>query len=183
MTYDVYRYIFIIAAILCGVMFLVSIILFFALKIPKVIGDLTGYTAKKAIKNIRDQNEESGNKTYKTSAINKGRGMLTDKISKSGKLVERDEERSGAGMMTMKISTQNIKPLQNVGDETTLLSEAGETTLLAENIAENQPMAGETEVLSAPPVENIVYEQQPVENIFVIEFEITYIHTNEIIEG
>ena len=163
-------------------MLLVTVILFFALKIPKVIGDLTGYTARKAIKNIRDQNEDTGNKTYKTSAINKARGMLTDKISGSGRLIERSEEDTGAGMMTMKIATQGLKPLQNVGDETTLLSEAGETTLLSETIVDSQPMAGETEVSSAPEVGNIAYEQPTAEDIFVIEFEITYIHTHEVIE-
>ena len=42
MTYDIYRLIFIVGAISCAVMFVVSVILFITLKIPNVIGDLTG---------------------------------------------------------------------------------------------------------------------------------------------
>ena len=53
MTYEIYRYIFIGAAILCGIMAIVSIALFFLLKIPRVIGDLTGSTARKAIEKIK----------------------------------------------------------------------------------------------------------------------------------
>lgn len=54
MTYDIYRLIFIVGAISCAVMFVVSVILFITLKIPNVIGDLTGRNAKKAIENIRN---------------------------------------------------------------------------------------------------------------------------------
>ena len=49
MTYDIYRLIFIVGSIACAVMFVVSVILFITLKIPNVIGDLTGRNAKKAI--------------------------------------------------------------------------------------------------------------------------------------
>lgn len=70
MTYEIYRYIFIGGAILSAVMFAVSIFLLVFLKIPKVINDLTGRTAKKAIQDIREQNRSSGNKKYKTSAVN-----------------------------------------------------------------------------------------------------------------
>ena len=45
MTYDIYRLIFIVGAIACAVMFVVSVILFITLKIPNVIGDLTGRNA------------------------------------------------------------------------------------------------------------------------------------------
>lgn len=40
MTYEVYRYVFIIGAILAGIMFCVSVVLFFALKIPTVVDGL-----------------------------------------------------------------------------------------------------------------------------------------------
>ena len=84
MTYEVYRYIFIISAILCGIMLIVSVLLFILLKIPRIINDLSGRTAKKAIKNIREQNEASGEKFHKVSAFNESRRKLTDKISQSG---------------------------------------------------------------------------------------------------
>lgn len=55
MTYDTYRYIFMIGLALCIFMLLVSVLLFFLLKIPSVIGYLSGATARKAIRNIRWQ--------------------------------------------------------------------------------------------------------------------------------
>lgn len=153
MSYDTYNTIFIVAAILCGLMFVVSIILFFALKIPKVIGDLSGSTARKAIEDIRQQNADSGNKTYRSSAVNRERGKLTDKISQSGNLILNNSASIGGAMETEKIGTQRL-------EENT----AGETMLLDDG-------PGETEVLSETYV------------TFVVEHEITYIHTEEIIES
>lgn len=152
MTYEIYRYIFIGAAILCGIMAIVSIALFFLLKIPRVIGDLTGSTARKAIEEIRQQNESSGHKTYKTSLVNQQRGKLTDKISPSGNLYPPETDPLGGAMATEKIGTEQ---LAHVSDDTELLSDIG---------------SEETSVLSDA-------------NAFVIEHEITFIHTNEIIKA
>ena len=105
MSYEVYRYIFIGAAILCGAMLITSILLFILLKIPKVIGDLTGRTARKAIENIRNQNESSGDKTYRSSLVNQARGKLTDKISPSGRLMRNPTDHLGGAMATEKIGT------------------------------------------------------------------------------
>ena len=56
MTYEMYRMIFQIAGGLSIGLLVVSVILFFVLKIPRVIGDLSGRTARKAIEDIRKQN-------------------------------------------------------------------------------------------------------------------------------
>lgn len=141
MEYEIYRYIFIGAAILTVVMFTASVSVFVLMKIPRVIGDLTGSTAKKAIQNIRDKNINTGAKTYKSSVVNKERGKITDKISQSGKIVQK-QINSTSAMMTEKIDSQEL-----YNNETTLLT-----------------------------------EQFPqLTDIFEIEFEITYIHTNEVI--
>lgn len=77
-----------ISYIAAGILLLVAVALFFLLDIKKVIGDLTGITAKRAIENIRQQNEQTGEKNYKSSSVNLARGKLTDKISQSGKLIK-----------------------------------------------------------------------------------------------
>ena len=87
MTYDGYRLVFQIAGVVAIVMLIVSIILFIILKIPGVIGDLSGRTARKGIEDIRMQNMRSGDKRYKTSPVNHERGKLTDKITPSGNLI------------------------------------------------------------------------------------------------
>ena len=198
MNYDLYRYIFIGAAILTGIMFIVSLIIFVVYKIPKVISDLSGATARKAIKNIREQNESSGEKTYKVSAVNVARGKLTDKISPSGKIIPQDQSPMRYGVDTTKIRTQHL-PTDGYADQTTVIggsddtylldSSSNETTVLSNEmydqtsllqdgsyeetslLSDNMP-SGETTVLNNPVIEN---------GLFEIEYEITYIHTNEII--
>ena len=179
MTYETYRYIFIGALIACGVFFAIAVVLFFALKIPKVISDLSGRTARKAIENIRLNNEQSGDKSYQSSAVNLQRGKLTDKISKSGRLVQREATPFGTGVITEKISTMKLDQpageteLLTVTEETSILSSpAGETEVLA-------PTAGETALL-APSTEAAVPAEQ-VAQVFTVEYEITFIHTSEVI--
>ena len=79
MTYETYRYIFVIAAVLCGVMFGVSVLLFFLLKIPAVIGNLSGSTARKSIRTIEEKSSWKENGTNDPNENWKSRGRLTDK--------------------------------------------------------------------------------------------------------
>ena len=162
MTYEMYRYVFLGAAALAAILFVISVVLFFTLRIPKVISDLTGRTARKAIETIRLQNEQSGDKSYQSSAVNLERGKLTDKISRSGRLVSRDATPFGTGVITEKISTQKLSQ-DDSGETTVLDADAGETAILNSG-------AGETTVLDA---------EEP--KAFTIEYEITFVHTDEVI--
>lgn len=164
MTYDMYRLIFIVGAIACAIMFLVSVILFVALKIPYVIGDLSGRNAKKAIEEIRRQNEISGDKVYKSSAVNLERGKLTDKISASGR-IQNQYTSSGFGMRTEKISTMELEETTN--DETTVLGQ-------------NQNNMDETTVLTETSQE-LLGDETTVLNNFILLEQITFINTEEYI--
>ena len=171
----------------------VLFILFFVYNIPSVIGDLTGATARKAIENIRNQNESSGDKTYKSSAVNRERGKITDKISPSGRLLKAPSDQLTGAMATAKISTQELPPADETdvlgsnettvlgGNETTVLG-GNETTVLGGNNAP-APGGGETTVLSADNTvgETSVLTADPAPAVFQIEYEITYIHTDEVI--
>lgn len=170
MTYEMYRSVFLYAAIACGVLLVISAALFIALRIPKVISDLTGRSAKKAIKNIRMQNEQSGDKTYQSSAVNLRRGKITDKITESGRIIPRDETPFGTGSITEKISTQQLSAEGSAG-ETSVLTGADEAL-------PPDSGAGETAVLDAAVLDTA---EQPTAQEFAIEFEITFIHTNEVI--
>ena len=176
MTSEMYRYIFLATLIASCLMAVLSVVLFFVLNIPKIIGDLSGRTARKAIADIRKQNEESGDKTFGTSEVNRERGKLTDKISPSGRLEPRGDNPFGTGKITEQLSGEQLG-----SNETTVLGGANETTVLGG--------AGETTVLSAAPAavpENQVYPvqspaQPAVQQTFTVEYEIVYIHTNEVI--
>ena len=204
MTYEIYRYIFIGGAIAAGVFLITTVILLFALHIPHVIGDLSGANARKAIQNIRLQNEQTGVKVYKSSAVNQERGQLTDKISQSGRLMTRGNT-SGFGMRTEKISTQLLSQQAAEttllghtemlgGNETTVLDAgmpgANETTVLDagmlggnETTVLDAGMSGgnETTVLDAGMLRTNEAAASGVGAVFVIEQEITFIHTEEMV--
>ena len=212
MTYEIYRYIFIGCLMLSILLLVLAVVLFFTLRIPNVIGDLSGANARKAIENIRNQNESTGEKTYKSSKVNKERGRLTEKISGSGRLYRHSTDDLYGAMPTEKIGTQNLVSNETTvldagGNETTLLNTGGnETTVL--NTGGNETtvlnMGGnETTVLNAGGNETTVLNtggnettvlnmggnETTVLNMsgtdtasaFIIEFEITYIHTDEVI--
>ena len=164
MTYETYHLIFVVAAVLAGVFLVISAILFVVLKIPRVVGDLSGATAKKAIQSIREQNEQSGNKVYKSSKVNMERGKLTEKITPSGRLLH--HHTGGFGAHTEKISTQMLQNQATQAGETEVLSTIPEEAALM-NAGMN-----ETTVLT----QNMV--MQP---FFEIEQDITFIHTEELI--
>lgn len=80
-----------------AVCFVLSVFLWFLFKIPHVIGDLSGRTARKSIARIRMANEQSGSKSYKAGRQNVLRGKLTDtmvggKKKKKGPLYDKDTE-------------------------------------------------------------------------------------------
>ena len=178
MTYEMYRYIFYVGATLAVILLIISVILFFVLNIPSVIGDLTGATARKAIEDIRNQNENSGEKIYRSSLVNKERGKLTDKISPSGNLIKNPTGGIWGAMATEKISTQKLS--ETTGNETTIL-DSNETTVLSNN---------ETTVLNSNFGETTLLDSTAIANettllsqsmIFEIEYDITFIHTDEVI--
>ena len=126
MSYDTYRLIFIGAAIACGVMFLVSVTLFFVFKIPNIIGNLTGRNAKKAIEDIKRQNESYAY-SDKANALN-GKKKITEKISTAR--LDNMGETTVLGY--------------NGEDETTVLGNSGtdETTVLGNNGTDETTVLG-----------------------------------------
>ena len=122
MTVELLQTLSLVAYIAAGVLFLVAVALFFLLDVPKLYGDVSGRTAKKAIEAIRQQNESSGNKAYKPSAVNAERGKLTDKITQSGRL---QSQTAGlpVSVGTEKFATSTLAPRPN---ETTVLAETSE---------------------------------------------------------
>lgn len=175
MTYDIYRYIFIGAAIMCGIMLLVTLLLFIILKIPSVIGDLSGRTAKKAIQDIRQQNMSANTDKIQES-------KLTDKITASGRLIKRSGRRDGT--YTEKISTEKlIEENKLSNNETSVLSTARETEVLSNN--------NETTVLTPDMNGNVTSELASVteplredntSGYVNVELDITFVHTDEIIQ-
>lgn len=64
---QLYYIIFYICIALATGTFILSVTLFFTLRIPKVIGDITGRTARKATKEIRVASEHAEDRVYRTN--------------------------------------------------------------------------------------------------------------------
>lgn len=65
--------------ILSGFFLMVTVLFFFAFNIPRLIEDISGVTARKAMESIRQQNADSGDKAYKPTDFS-GTGFGTAKI-------------------------------------------------------------------------------------------------------
>lgn len=169
--------------IVAGVLFLVGIALFFLLDVPKLYGDVSGRTAKKAIEAIRQQNESTGNKAYKPSAVNAERGKLTDKITQSGRL---QSQTTGlpVSVGTEKLDTSTLMPQPS---ETTVLAEAAnETTVLEQPVGETTVLtgtispAGETTILVNNEESSSETVADPAK--FTVDVEMFFTGSSEIIE-
>lgn len=197
--------------IFAGVFFIVSVVLFFVLDMVKVIGDLTGHTAKREIENIRSQNQRTGTKVYKSSKVNEERGKLTDKISDSGNIIKNHSNTLGGSMGTEKIGDADYRKIEyedpnmynqeNV--ETTLLNTYDQETSVLSYQDEpeggvdtsilNYPVSAETSVLAPPGsdettlLNEAISEETSLLNINVFRInaqmiqEIIFINTDEII--
>lgn len=150
MTYEMYRSVFLISLIACGVMAVVSVLLFFVLQIPKVVGDLSGSTAKKAIQDIRKQTEGGGERRYQSKQPAQGQSTGNPPKTYTAPAAAPPTGTTG---ITERISQQQ-EPAAHGGEETTLLSQDSMETV---------PLSPEND------------------GQFAIEYEITYIHSNEVI--
>ena len=148
-----------IAFIVAVVFLLIAVFLFFKFQIITIISDLTGRTARRSIAQIRENNIRSGEKPYRSSAVNISRGKLTEPIPEE------------VGTTTEKLTGASA-PLENAG--TTLLREDGTTELLVSSegttILAGSDMTYDSTEIQSPRIEIQILER------------IIYIHTDEVIQ-
>ena len=172
-----------VAFVIAGVCLALAVFFWFFFKIPTVIGDLSGKNARKSIAKARANNEKNGNKSYKPSPINQERGKVTELIpdTKAENKKKKAAEKSKAIAKQNTVEKQgpaidNVSHIAETGilfsnktegalesQETGLLNEAEETTLLAET--SNAPVP-----------------QRPGGKALKMLDEIMYIHTDEVIQ-
>jgi len=160
-----------ISFIVAGAAFVITLFLWIIFKIPKVISDLSGRTARKSIAKMRESNEKSGNKSYRTSKENAKRGKLTGKIPDSGGLgmTERMGKKAGEEMPETGLLSSN-KARKTAVEQTALLIDNGEDGLLAGS--------GETQLLYEPVVSG---KRTGGKKLTMLD-DVMLIHTDEVIE-
>lgn len=119
-----------IAFVVAGVLLAAAIVLWIVMKIPRVIGDLTGKNARKSVARIRASNEQSGNKSYRPSKTNAARGKITGKMTDS-----QNKAAKAAQTKTEKIGDKPVPPQGHSGEG------SDETELLPANAANKAPAA------------------------------------------
>ena len=159
---NVYKICFYGGLALAIIFLIVSVALFFVLKIPKVINDLTGRTAKKQIDEIKKKNTESSEVSKKEQAkyYNQGSGKITVKesMSPAARAANRDNttdllEGKSADASMNKEEQNNNRPAEYNPDETQVLGAGGipedgeeETTVLSKKTdAEAQTTTSDTD--------------------------------------
>lgn len=152
---------------IAGICFVVLIFFWFFFKIPKVIGDLSGTTAKKSIAKMRSANEKSGSKGYRESKINAERGKLTDTMRHSRNFQNAQnvgKERPDTGLL-------NENYVEQLFTETNGILNSDTTGLLIDEEA--------TDSLSNPKP-NIPIKRDVEIKLKILE-EVILIHTEEVI--
>lgn len=110
----------IISFAVAGVCLVLAVFFWFFFKIPTVIGDLSGRTARKSIAKMRAANEKTGVKSYKESRTNAERGKLTGAIPNSGNLAKKDNI-SNNGKPETGLLLENMATDMGTGEATGLL--------------------------------------------------------------
>ena len=111
MTADTLQLISLISFIAAGVFLIIALFLFIYLKIPRVIGDLSGRTARRNIAKLRSENEKGGAKAFRPSKVNLERGPLTETENRLNKPLDPNETQ------TMEMEA----PGENAGGDTDVL--------------------------------------------------------------
>lgn len=164
-TAEILSLISLISFIISGASLILTIFFWFQFKIPKIIGNLSGRTARKTIAQMRTNNEQSGPKNYRSSAINASRGTIT---------------MSGVSTVREEVSVEEKKP------ETGLLSEnkasevmSQQTQLLDSEKAVDLPVDADATLVLCDEVPNPV-RRTGGKKLDMLD-EVILIHTQEVI--
>lgn len=171
---DILSIVSLVSFILSGVAFVLAILFFILFRIPSVIGDLSGRTARKSIAKMRLANEKTGVKSYKESKTNVERGKLTGTMPDSGKLNKKNSAPANGQPETGLLADNKAEGLESeatgVLDEETGMLESETTGLLVNENA--------TAPLDTPVQKPVV--RSGGKKIVMLE-EVMFIHTEEVI--
>lgn len=80
MSAETWMIIAIVGFSLAGVALIIAIFMFTKMKIPSVIGDLSGKTVAREIKEMKELNSSKGDRSFRPSKVNIERGTLTETV-------------------------------------------------------------------------------------------------------
>lgn len=110
---QIYQIISIVTFSLAAVSLGLAVILWFKFRIWKIIGDLSGRTAKKSIERMRSANEKSGRKSYRPTPVEESR----EKLRKPVILEEKDTDVLQYSANGTEVLSNGTVPLDSIGPE------------------------------------------------------------------
>ncbi len=158
MSYEFYNSAFIVALVLSVIMLIVTVLLFFLLNIKTAIGDITGLGKRKAVENLQKKSKTAKN---------------------DNRLANKDNSTAKAESITQgSVKTSRISPQDRYD---TL--EASETSLLAEQPGFETTVLSSGEASIGVSVEVVEQNEQVTDYAdFYVEYDITYVHSNEVVK-
>lgn len=155
--------------VVAGLSFILTVFFGVYFRIPKIISDLSGRTARKSIAKMREINETSGKKSYHSSAVNAKRGKLTDAMLPDSDNIKKSDLNSTAQDAVITDVLEENKPSGRMADKTTVLEENITELLLTD---ETSGLTGKEDWT----------KREPGRKRLEIIDEVIYVHTDEVIE-
>lgn len=185
------------AFVVSGILFVTGIFLFIKMDVPSIIGDLSGKTAQKQIKAMRERNAESGDKRYRPGQLNEERGMLTEPVTISGRLLRKGKtgetahpsKRLDVKGQIGETSSQNIlrgEPTDELGQseylscETEVLAETDATDILSDGTQVLEETSATTVLTPTDELVNSTESKEEPVSFTIMENTLS-IHTDEVI--
>lgn len=161
----------IISFAVAGACLVLAVFFWFFFKIPNVIGDLSGRTARKSIARMRAANEKTGSKSYKASKTNAERGKLTGTMPGIGKAKKSDKNPETGLLTENKADGSDTEATGILDDEATGILGSETTGLLVDENA-TAPLDADNPITPA---------RTGGKKLEMIE-EVMLVHTDEVIE-
>lgn len=135
-----------------GVLFVTAVLIFIVMRIPTVISDLSGRTARKAIEKMRSANIKKGPSSNNYSNKGSSNAVIKDepfdKEYKKEKQKETLKEKKEKELLEKKkAEKKNLKQKLNIGNK------YAETGIIGDNKQNGVSMAAETELLQSNETE------------------------------
>ena len=180
---ETFNLISIISFIVALIFVVLAVVIWFVFKIPSVIGDLSGRTAKKSIENLHKYNDNPASIIYKPNSTNNSRAKLTDTMEQDKKKPDSKETHYETGLL------HDNKVEQYEGEETGILLDDEATGMLSDaNATELLIDEEETGILTDDNTEETFEEDKEEEDLIkrrdsklTMIDETIYIHTDEVI--
>lgn len=165
---NIYHNGFIICLILACVFFAMSVLMFFKFDIRKIIDMKTGRGAKKTIQKMEEINARTGklrqDMVSHTPSMLRPEDRIAYPVTAPDLAVQAQAARGGSG-----VQNPYTEPLSEGSQETTILNQSNETTILSQNMtAMDEPADTQQPEIKLP-------------GAFKIEKEIMWIHTEEVL--